>query len=245
MAKLATEAELRALRSRLNPHFLFNALTTVGYLIEEAPSRALGTLLRLTELLRAVLTRSSREFVTLGDEMDLVAAYLDVEQARFEERLRVTMAVPAELRSLRIPTLLVQPIVENAIKHGIAPLREGGELHVTCAVRPLMLDGRATTELVIGVRDTGVGFAADRGSSAGAGVGLASVEQRLRSHYGELGRLVVVPAADGRGTQVEIHLPPVTAVDEDSVVEGPADAEAAPGQAPGTRSGVPAREEAS
>src|ERR671936_496984 len=104
MAKLATEAELRALRSQINPHFLFNALTTIGYLIQTAPERALDTLLRLTSLLRGVL-RSEGEFTTLGRELDIIKAYLDIEHARFEHRLTVHIDVPPRLRNLRIPAL--------------------------------------------------------------------------------------------------------------------------------------------
>src|SRR5216117_2914281 len=93
MGRLATEAELRALRAQINPHFLFNALTTIGYLIQKAPPRALETLLRLTALLRGVL-RSEGEVTTLGRELELVESYLDIERARFEHRLRVTIDVP-------------------------------------------------------------------------------------------------------------------------------------------------------
>ena len=117
IAKLATEAELRALRAQINPHFLFNALTTIGYLIQTAPPRALKTLMRLTALLRSVL-RSEGEFTTLGRELEIVESYLEIERARFEERLRVRIDVPGALRSLRVPPLLLQPLVENAVKHG-------------------------------------------------------------------------------------------------------------------------------
>ena len=119
-AQLATEAELRALRAQINPHFLFNALTTIGYLIQTAPPRALDTLMRLTALLRGVL-RSEGELTTLGRELDLIESYLDIERARFEQRLRVRIDVPARSRAFRVPPLLLQPIVENAVKHGIAP----------------------------------------------------------------------------------------------------------------------------
>ena len=102
IGKLATEAELRALRAQINPHFLFNALTTIGYLIQTAPPRALQTLLRLTALLRAVL-RSEGEFTTLGRELEVVESYLDIEHARFEQRLRVTIDVPSRLRNIRLP----------------------------------------------------------------------------------------------------------------------------------------------
>src|SRR5215471_8112795 len=134
MRKLAAEAELRALRAQVNPHFLFNALTTIGYLIQTAPERALGTLMRLSGLLRGVL-RSSEEFVTIGEELDLIEAYLDIERARFEDRLRVHIDVPWELRRVRIPALVIQPLVENAIKHGISECLSGGEVRISA--RPL------------------------------------------------------------------------------------------------------------
>ena len=123
--KLATEAELKALRAQLNPHFLFNALTTLGHLIQTAPPRAMETLLTLTDLLRRVL-RSSTELTTLDEELSLVTAYLDIERARFEERLEVAFEVPKALRSLKVPPLILQPLVENAVKHGIARTRGGG-----------------------------------------------------------------------------------------------------------------------
>jgi two-component system, LytTR family, sensor kinase len=126
--KLATEAELRALRAQINPHFLFNALTTIGYLIQTAPDRALETLMRLTQLLRGVLRRSEGEFATLGQEIELIESYLDIERARFEDRLRVMIDVPPSLRQIRVPALLIQPLVENAIKHGVSPCRAGGEV---------------------------------------------------------------------------------------------------------------------
>src|SRR5213594_68142 len=130
MRKLAAEAELRALRAQINPHFLFNALTTIAYLIQTAPERALGTLMRLSGLLRGVL-RSGEEFVTIGEELDLVEAYLDIERARFEDRLRVLIDIPWELRHIRIPALVIQPIVENAIKHGISESLTGGEVRIS------------------------------------------------------------------------------------------------------------------
>src|SRR6202521_3944558 len=108
MARLATEAELRALQAQINPHFLFNALTTIGYLIQTAPPRALETLMRLTALLRAVL-RSEGEFTTLGREVEVVEASLAMERARFEQRLLVTIDVPPALRTIRVPPLVLQP----------------------------------------------------------------------------------------------------------------------------------------
>ena len=153
IGKLATEAELRALRAQINPHFLFNALTTIGYLIQTAPPRALQTLLRLTALLRAVL-RSEGEFTTLGRELEVVESYLDIEHARFEQRLRVTIDVPSRLRNIRLPPLVLQPLVENAVKHGIAQKQIGGEVAIRARVDRGSDDNR---QLSLVVEDTGPG----------------------------------------------------------------------------------------
>jgi two-component sensor histidine kinase len=203
MARLATEAELKTLRAQLNPHFLFNALTTIGYLLRAAPGRALDTLMQLTTLLRAVLKRSEGEFATLGQELDLVKAYLAIEQERFEERLDVAFDVPAGLRSCLIPSLVVQPLVENAIKHGIAPNKLGGRLVVEAQAVP----GAHGEELVIRVSDTGMG-ASEGELQAGRrrGVGLANIEKRLSLYYGEAAgfQFTSIP---GAGSTAEVRLP--------------------------------------
>ena len=198
MGRLATEAELRALRAQINPHFLFNALTTIGYLIQTAPLRALQTLLRLTSLLRGVL-RSEGEFTTLGRELEVIEAYLDIERARFEQRLRVTIDVAPRLRHVRLPPLVLQPIVENAVKHGVAPRAAGGDIRVAAAVR----DGY----LSIHVHDSGAGATADalrRGREQG--VGLRNVERRLQGQYGSAASLTI-DSAPGAGTVVEVRIP--------------------------------------
>jgi two-component system, LytTR family, sensor kinase len=201
IAKLATEAELRALRAQINPHFLFNALTTIGYLIQSAPTRALETLMRLTALLRSVL-RSEGEFTTLGRELELIEAYLDIEHARFEQRLRVRIDVPQALRTIRLPPLLLQPIVENAVKHGIAPLRHGGDVTVTARIH-----GSAPRTLILTVNDTGAG-ATPRELERGRedGVGLSNIERRLARQYGTAATLAITTEA-GSGTTVEIRMP--------------------------------------
>src|SRR5262252_9214033 len=206
--KLATEAELRALRAQVNPHFLFNSLTTVGYLIQTAPERALGTLMRLTSLLRGVLRRSEGEFATLGEEIELIETYLDIERARFEDRLRVTIDAPRDTRNHRIPALLVQPLVENAIKHGVSPSRTGGEVMISAQIAPC--NGGPTPggdTLRITVRDTGLG-ASEASLMAGRnrGVGLSNVERRLKAHYGDQASFSI-RSAPGAGTTVELGLP--------------------------------------
>jgi two-component system, LytTR family, sensor kinase len=202
MTKLATEAELRALRAQINPHFLFNALTTIGYLIQTTPPKALETLLRLTSLLRGVL-RSDGEFTTLGRELEVVEAYLDIERARFEQRLRVRIDVPDRLRDIRVPVLVLQPLVENAVKHGISARQAGGEVAVRAAVRK---EGERH-QLVLAVQDTGAGAtesAVLRGRATG--VGLKNVERRIACQYGDAASLTI-RSSPGAGTTVEICLP--------------------------------------
>jgi two-component system LytT family sensor kinase len=204
--QLATEAELRALRAQLNPHFLFNALTTVGHLLQESPERARGTLLRLTGLLRAVLRPATGGLVSLGEEMEIVEAYLAIEQARFEERLRVRLDVPGELRTLRLPALLLQPLVENAVKHGITPLRAGGAVSVHARLEPAA-DGGAGERLHLTVSDTGAGVTEPMlQAQRGRGLGLASVEQRLERHFGAAASFAF-RSVPGEGTSVELRLP--------------------------------------
>jgi two-component system, LytTR family, sensor kinase len=203
VGKLATEAELRALRAQVNPHFLFNALTTIGYLIQTAPPRALETLLRLTALLRAVL-RPEGEFTSLGRELEVVESYLDIERARFEQRLRVTVDVPARLRNIRVPPLVLQPLVENAVKHGIAHKQSGGEVAIRGRVDRLDDNHR---QLSLIVQDTGAGTtteALERGRSTG--IGLRNVERRLECQYGKAASLSI-RTTPGEGTFVEIRMP--------------------------------------
>ncbi|MBC7797051.1 MAG: histidine kinase [Pyrinomonadaceae bacterium] len=192
IGKLASEAELRALRAQLNPHFLFNALTTIGYLIQTSPEKASETLMRLTRLLRGVL-RSNAEFTTLGDEIEFIKSYLDIEKARFEERLTVKVEIARDLLNLRVPTLILQPLVENAIKHGITPKKIGGEIRITART--------ANNNLILEVTDTG----ANLKNELSNGIGLTNIEQRLRSHFGVNGRLII--ANNGFETTAQITLP--------------------------------------
>jgi hypothetical protein len=200
MRTLATEAELKALRAQINPHFLFNALTTMGYLIQSAPPRALDTLMRLTTLLRGVL-RSEGEFTTLGHERELIECYLQIERERFEERLQANIDIPADLLDIPIPSLLVQPLVENAVKHGIAPSRAGGSISVSARLAP----DADEPALLIAVRNTGMPLRG-RGRSKDGGVGLTNVERRLACYYASAAKLELRTDADG-ATIAELRLP--------------------------------------
>ena len=197
--RLAAEAELRALRAQINPHFLFNALTTIGYLIESAPPRALKTLLRLTSLLRSVL-KSEGEMTTLGREIELVEHYLDIERERFEERLQVEVDVPEQLRTLAVPCLIVQPLVENAVKHGIARSIRGGEVVVRAR-----LEGSAPEPVLrLTVDNTGAPLGDDPAGHS-TRVGLNNVERRLAGHYGPRASLSL--AAVAGVTRAEVRVP--------------------------------------
>jgi len=199
LAKFAAEAKLSALRAQINPHFLFNALTTIGYLIQTAPDKAFQTLMKLTQLLRGVL-RSTEEFSSLGEEIKLIENYLDIEKTRFEERLRVKIEIPEGLKKLRVPSLILQPLVENAVKHGISEAKQGGEVTIAAALK--IEDGE--TFLYLTVADTGAGF--DKTKANCAGIGLENIRQRLRSHYGKAAHLQIESNLR-QGTSAEIKLP--------------------------------------
>jgi two-component system LytT family sensor kinase len=198
MHALATEAELKALRAQINPHFLFNSLTTIGYLIQVAPTRALDTLMRLTTLFRSVL-RSDGELTTLGRERELLECYLQIEQERFEERLVVELDIPNELQDVTLPALIIQPLVENAIKHGIAHSRSGGRIAIVARLHP------HPRELRVTVLNTGVPFVGRRPEPDG-GVGLRNVERRLTGHYGTAATLTLSETPSGE-TLAELRLP--------------------------------------
>lgn len=199
-SKLATEAQLSALRAQINPHFLFNALTTIGYLINTAPEKAFETLMKLTRLLRGVLS-STGEFSTLSEEIKLIENYLDIEKARFEERLRVKIKVPKDLEKMKIPALILQPLVENAIKHGVSENKKGGEV---CISADLKTQDKEVF-LKLSVFDTGTGKKAENIKNS-TGVGLKNISERLKTYYGEKAHLTVKNDI-WHGTNAEIILP--------------------------------------
>ena len=192
-----TQAELSALRAQINPHFLFNALNTIRYFVRTDPDQARALLLKLSEVFQRVLR--SGAFVPLADEIAYAEAYLALEQARLGERLRVEWTRPeGELLELQVPALILEPLVENAVVHGLAPKPEGGVLRI--------LVERWGRELVIQVRDDGVGFDTARLGEDASSIALANIDARLRLLYGE-GHGLVIESQPGRGTRVELRLP--------------------------------------
>jgi hypothetical protein len=139
LARALHLAELRVLKTQLNPHFLFNALNTVRSLIADDPSRAQGAVTRLANTLRYTLSSGQDELVSLAQELEIVAQYLELESMRFEDRLRVEYDVAADAGGVQIPVMLLQTVVENAIKHGIAELPSGGLLRISAALESGML----------------------------------------------------------------------------------------------------------
>ncbi len=201
-SKLATEAQLTALRAQINPHFLFNALTTIGYLIQTAPEKAFSTLMKLTQLLRGNL-RSTGEFTTLGEEIKLIENYLEIEETRFEERLKVKINVPQKLLKIRVPALILQPLVENAVKHGISKAKSGGIVEISAKLET----EKDKVFLGLKVTNTGAGVDVDNlEKSRSEGVGLNNIEQRLISYYGKTSGLKIESKA-GTGTTAEIRIP--------------------------------------
>ncbi len=184
--------------------------------MQVAPDRALTTLYQLTGLLRAVLRKTNGSFVALREELEIVESYLAIEHERFQERLVVTIDVPVELRHARIPPLLLQPLVENAVKHGIAPMRRGGSITVR-ARRDLENDDAGFLRLT--VTDTGAGFSAktDTGSGEGDGVGLANIERRLEHLlWCCRGHATMHARHPLSGTTIEIVVPWIAAESGDS-----------------------------
>ena len=194
-AELAS-ARLQTLRLQLNPHFLFNALNSIASLVHSDAAKADTAIAALSSFLRASLTDSRGEETTLENELRLVDAYLEIEVLRFDW-LTVDLDVPDALRSACVPTFVLQLLVENAIRHGLAPRRTSGR--VTIAARP---DG---DRLELSVSDDGVGLAARSGDSS-LGIGLRNVRARLEQLHGSDGTLTVEPSIP-RGTVATIRIP--------------------------------------
>jgi sensor histidine kinase YesM len=199
LRELAARSELKALKAQINPHFLFNALNSVSALIAIDPDAAQRTLERLAGVLRGTLLASEKESIPLRQELEVVDAYLDVEKARFGRRLRVEQSVSAEARDVPVPPLIVQPVVENAIRHGISPQVEGGTVRILAEVR----EGR----LHIVVEDDGAGMDPGRRETLMAGgFGLRNVRDRLTTRFGT-GEWFKVESASGEGMRVELVVP--------------------------------------
>jgi two-component system, LytTR family, sensor kinase len=197
-AQLETQlshAELENLKSQLHPHFLFNSLHTIGVLMQEDVDAASHLLVSLGDLLRMALERRENE-ITLQSELDFVGKYLEIEQTRFHDRLKVHMDVPPDLLGVYVPSLALQPLVENAIKHGISIDSAAGRLEIAAQ--------RHNGRVWLCVRDDGPGPAS--GLPLRFGVGLTNVQSRLKQLYGDESSLELT-RGDGRGCEAIITIP--------------------------------------
>jgi two-component system sensor histidine kinase LytS len=193
MRRLVAQAELRALQSQINPHFLFNALNALYGIIPREAKGARETVLHLADIFRYFL-ETRKTFLPLEEELHIVKAYLEVERLRLGDKLHTEIRVDPETLRVPIPILTVQPLVENAIKHGIAPKADGGTVSIETR-----LDSAGS--LLVVVADTGSGFAENKSG----GIGLENVTRRLELHYGSEARLHV--ESDASGSRVSFSIP--------------------------------------
>lgn len=190
-------SELRALRAQISPHFIYNTLTTIASFVRTDPERARDLLVEFSDFSRRAFSGPSSEFTTLADELVYVNQYLNLEQARFGERLSVRYHIEPEVLSLVVPALLVQPLVENAVKHGIERRKGKGTITIEAADQD--------DECLISVRDDGEGFTAlpDPGDQQGA---LGNINRRLSHVFGPAHQLEIESAL-GSGTTVRVRIP--------------------------------------
>jgi sensor histidine kinase YesM len=198
--KQVVRAQLMALQAQIEPHFLFNVLAHVDALIAKDPGGARHLLQHLIGFLRASLSHARAEQCTLAQEFALLRAYLDIQALRFGNRLRFSLALDDAIANIVIPPMLIQPLVENAVVHGIEPAREGGEI----ALSARLVTRDEGERLVLEVRDTGVGFGND--GSKGSGLGLTHVRERLSRLFDGDARLTITETVP-HGVTIIVELP--------------------------------------
>ncbi len=205
---LSREAELKALKAQVNPHFLFNSLNSISALTSIDPPQAREMCIRLSEFLRCSLRLGERLSIPFGEELTLAKTYLEVERIRFGQRLRVIEDIDPNCEECQVPPLLVQPLIENAIKHGIATLTDGGEI----AIRTRRLDDLVYVEIENP-------FDPEAPATAKSGFGLVSVRNRLQARYGPAARLDI--EVEDHRYRVALSLPCQAARDSTNQNPGP------------------------
>lgn len=208
-ANLVTEAKLDALQAQINPHFFFNIMNTIIATSRSNPNRARRLLIHLAEFFRKVL-KSKSALISLEEEMEFVKTYLVLEKARFGRKLKIKTDIPKDLLEAEVPRLSIQPLVENAVKHGITPMLTNG----TVLIKVDRIESESgNLDLLVEIIDDGMGIEANRLKNvflpevgSGNGVGLANVQARLRGLYGEEYGLVIT-STQGKGTKVSMRLP--------------------------------------
>src|SRR6266446_5104525 len=200
LQRQVVEARMAAMQAQVEPHFLFNTLASIDHLIEVDPPRASLMQKNLIALLRASMPAMREKSTNLGRELEVVRPYLEILKVRMQDRLRAELTVPEGLYSADFPPMMLQSLVENAIKHGLEPKPEGGTLRVEAEV--------AHGKLVVSVADTGVGFG--RAATVGTGTGLNSIRERLKLIYGAQAELRIGENSPTR-TRVSVVVPYKTA----------------------------------
>lgn len=192
--KAAAEAQVRLLQAQIEPHFLFNTLSNVLSLLDSNPQRGKTMLMDFMHYLRISLVGMRAQSVTIGQEMEMIRAYLDVAKVRMGNRLDYSITLPERLAMISLPPMLLQPLVENAVKHGLEPKIDGGRV----SIRSIEHDDR----IAIVVHDTGLGFS----SSTKNGLGIANIQERLQALYGNRARLILKSVSSG-GVEAVLELP--------------------------------------
>lgn len=193
-----SEARLNVLRMQLDPHFLFNALNTISSLIANQPKLARGMIEQLGDLLRLSLDSGRRQQVRLGEELEFLGHYLAIQKTRFGDNLHVVIDVPAVARDVMVPSLILQPLVENAVRHGLSPRPGGGTVWVRATIED--------TVLCLVIEDDGVGFDEDWTDDR-AGLGLGITRERIAMLHGQHAASLQIAPRDGGGTCVRVSIP--------------------------------------
>lgn len=203
--QLLLKARMDALTSQINPHFLFNTLNTVSSLIRFDPDMARGVVLKLSNILRRLL-RKHETFVPLRDELEFIDDYLDIEVIRFgRDKLQIFKEIDPEALDAFVPSMLLQPMIENSLKHGLDPRLEGGQIHIRTR--------RSDNRLYIEIEDNGVGISPERLAEVyGGGIGISNVHERLRLLYGDQFKMDI-RSEEGQGTQIHIEIPELMTVE--------------------------------
>jgi two-component system LytT family sensor kinase len=189
------EARFQALKNQINPHFLFNTLNSISSCLWNNPKQARRILLKLSEILRRLL-HNEQDFVPLSKELAFIDNYLDIETIRFgEEKLRIHKDIDARVLDVPVPGMILQPFVENALKHGIAPMFEGGVLGITAK--------KVNGDVEVVIEDNGAGI---REGYTSRGIGIKNVIERLQMVYGP-GEWCSITSPNGKGTRVEVRFP--------------------------------------
>jgi two-component system LytT family sensor kinase len=193
------QAQLQAIQTQLHPHFLYNTLNAISELVHEDANRAEQTITQLSDLLRISLQSNAAEEITLKEELDFLRKYVEIQQTLLQERLTVNWNIASETLDAQVPNLLLQPLIENAIRHGIAPKATGGTIEIN-----VVRDG---DRLKLSVEDDGVGISFPAQTNIKEGIGLKSVQTRLKHLYSEAHKFSLKESSGGQGVRLELVIP--------------------------------------